>query len=152
MLQNLQTYAQSDLPTNIVDFTGLDSSTMLTLRGEIPRPIVDFPETLSRAMSVGTMLVGRLGVSYTLRRRGVTRCCIGRFARDVYEQPASAVRCAMVLHGAVRARHPKYEMQHLTSTGSIAKEQSTNLGGGGAHHTCGSSTAGRGEAGRRSLA
>ena len=30
---------------------------------------------------------------------------IRRFARDVYEEPASAVRCDMVLHRALRASH-----------------------------------------------
>ena len=43
-------------------FRGLDSSTILNSRGEIPRTIRDFPESLSQAMLVGTMLVGRLGV------------------------------------------------------------------------------------------
>ena len=51
----------ANLP-NIVDFRGFDSSTILILRGGIPRPIGDFLESLSRAMLVGTMLVGRLGV------------------------------------------------------------------------------------------
>ena len=51
-----------NLPTNIVDFRGSDSSIILIVRGEIPRPIGDFPESLSQAMLVGTMLVGRLGV------------------------------------------------------------------------------------------
>ena len=35
---------------------------MLILRGEIPRPMRDFSETLSQAMLVGVMLVGGLGV------------------------------------------------------------------------------------------
>ena len=35
---------------------------MLTLRGGIPRPMRIFPESLSQAMFVGVMLVGRLGV------------------------------------------------------------------------------------------
>ena len=51
-----------NLPTNIVDFGGFDSSTILVYRGGIPRPIGDFPESLSQAMFVGTMLVGGLGV------------------------------------------------------------------------------------------
>ena len=49
-------------PTNIVDFRGFDSSIILISRGGIPRPIGDFSESLSRAMLVGTMLVGRLDV------------------------------------------------------------------------------------------
>ena len=51
-----------NLPTNIVGFREFDSSVILNQRGGIPRPIGDFPESLSRAMLVGTMLVGRLGV------------------------------------------------------------------------------------------
>ena len=49
-------------PTNIVDVRGFDSSIISILRGGIPRPIWSFPESLSRAMLVGVMLVGRLGV------------------------------------------------------------------------------------------
>ena len=48
-------------PTNIVDFSGFDSSIILVLRGGIPRSIGNFPESFSQAMLVGTMLVGRLG-------------------------------------------------------------------------------------------
>ena len=43
-------------------FRGFDSSIMLILRGGIPRPMGDFPESLSQAMLVEVMLVGRLGV------------------------------------------------------------------------------------------
>ena len=42
-----------DLPTNISDFRGFDSSTTLNLRGEIPRPKGDLPEGLSQAMLLG---------------------------------------------------------------------------------------------------
>ena len=49
-------------PTNIVDLRGFYSSTILILRGGIPRPIGDFTESLSQAMLVGIMLVGKLGV------------------------------------------------------------------------------------------
>ena len=51
-----------NLPTHIVDFGGFDSSIMLILRGGIPRPIGDFPESLSRAMLVGTTSVGIMSV------------------------------------------------------------------------------------------
>ena len=51
-----------DLPTNIVDAIGFDSSAILSLRGGIPRPTGDFPESLSQAMLVGIMLAGRLGI------------------------------------------------------------------------------------------
>ena len=82
--------ATPNLPTNIVGFRGFDSSVILILRGGIPMPIGsprDFPESLTQAMLVGTMLVGRLGVhsqnSSSLRvgrrrfrapRAGLTRC------------------------------------------------------------------------------
>ena len=58
-LRNLTT---PNPPTNIVDFRGFDSSTMLLSRGGILRYIGNFPESLSQAMLVGTMLVGRSGV------------------------------------------------------------------------------------------
>ena len=51
-----------NLPTNIVDFRGFDSSTILNLRADITRSIGDLPEILSQAMLVGTKLVGGLGV------------------------------------------------------------------------------------------
>ena len=52
-----------NLPTNIVDFRGFDSSTILNLRGGILMSIGDFPESLSQAMLVGVMFVEGLGVS-----------------------------------------------------------------------------------------
>ena len=52
----------ANLPTNIVDFRGSDSNIMSISRGGIPRPLGNFPESLSQAMLVGVMLVGRLGV------------------------------------------------------------------------------------------
>ena len=50
------------LPTNIVDFRGLDSSIILISRGGILMSIGNLEEGLGQAMLVGTMLVGRLGV------------------------------------------------------------------------------------------
>ena len=57
-----------NLPTNIVDFRGFDSSIILIQRGGIlPESLIymsigNFPESLSQAMLVGVMLVGGLGV------------------------------------------------------------------------------------------
>ena len=51
----------ANLPTNIVDFKGLDSSIVLIQRGGILMSIGDFPESLSRAMLVGIILVRGLG-------------------------------------------------------------------------------------------
>ena len=56
-----------NLPTNIVDFGRFDSSTILIYRGGILMSIGDFPEVLTRAMLVGTMLVGRLGIQRYLQ-------------------------------------------------------------------------------------
>ena len=63
-----------NLPTNIVDFKGFDSSIIWILRGGIPRPIGDFPESLGQAMLVGIMSVGRLGVARVSGSRGRVRC------------------------------------------------------------------------------
>ena len=62
----------ANLPTNTVDCRGFDSSIILNLRGGILRCIGDFPESLSQAMLVGTMLVGRLGVVRTTSSGGWT--------------------------------------------------------------------------------
>ena len=51
-----------NLPTNIVDFRGFDSSIILILRGGILMSIGDSPESLSQAILVLVMLVGGLGV------------------------------------------------------------------------------------------
>ena len=53
-----------------MDFRGFDSSIILNLRGGIPRTIGNFPESLSHAILVGTMLVGRSGVQSTNSRGG----------------------------------------------------------------------------------
>ena len=42
-----------NLPTNIMDFRGFDSSVILILRGRIPRLVGNFPESLSQAMLIG---------------------------------------------------------------------------------------------------
>ena len=52
----------ANLRTNIRDFRGFDSSTILILKGEIPRPKGNFPESLTQASLVGIMLIERLGV------------------------------------------------------------------------------------------
>ena len=57
----------ANLCTNVMDFRGFDSNTILILRGGIPRLIWDVPESLSQAILVGIMLAGRLGVSYLLK-------------------------------------------------------------------------------------
>ena len=49
-------------PTNIIGFRESNSSIILIFRAGISRPVGNFPESLSQALSVGTMLVGRLGV------------------------------------------------------------------------------------------
>ena len=52
------------LPTIIVDFEGYDSSIILILRGGIPRPIGDFPESLSQAMLAGCNVNREIGRMY----------------------------------------------------------------------------------------
>ena len=53
----------ANLRTKILDFRGFDSSIILSVRGGIPRPIGNFPESLSRGTLVGIILVGRFGVN-----------------------------------------------------------------------------------------
>ena len=49
--------ATANLRTEIMDFRGFDSSRILMLRVGIPRPIGDFPESLSQAILVGVGVV-----------------------------------------------------------------------------------------------
>ena len=60
-------------PAIVVDFGGFDPSAILILRGGIPRPMGDLPESLSQAMLIGIMLVGRLGV-YRCMSYYIYRC------------------------------------------------------------------------------
>ena len=56
----------ANLRTKILDsgrVDSSDSSLIFMLRGGTPRPTGDFPENLSQAISVGIVLVGRLGAS-----------------------------------------------------------------------------------------
>ena len=55
---------------------GFDSSGILVVRGGTPRPLGNFPESLSQAILVGTILVGRLGVPRT------KESCRGNFKQD----------------------------------------------------------------------
>ena len=56
-------WVTANLPTNIVNFGGFDSSIILILRVGILMSIGNFPESLSQAILMGVMLVGRLGVA-----------------------------------------------------------------------------------------
>ena len=60
----------ANLPTNIMDVRGFDSSIILSLRGGIPESIGDVPESLSQAFFVGIMLVGILGVTRVYKPGG----------------------------------------------------------------------------------
>ena len=51
----------ANLP-KILHFRGFYSSIILILRAGIPRPMGNFPESLSQAILVGIIIVGRLGV------------------------------------------------------------------------------------------
>ena len=58
-------YITANLPTNIVDFRGFDSSIMLCFRCGILMSIGNFPESLSQAMLVGCNVsreIGRIAV------------------------------------------------------------------------------------------
>ena len=54
-------------PTKSLGFEGFDSSRILILRGEILMSIENSPESLSQAILVGIILVGRLGVVLVIR-------------------------------------------------------------------------------------
>ena len=51
----------ANLHAKMIGFAGIDSSMILISRGGIPRPVGNSPESLSQAILVGIILVGRLG-------------------------------------------------------------------------------------------
>ena len=53
----------ANLRTEILDFSGFDSSIILILRGGIPRPMGNIPEFSSPGILVGTILAGIFGLS-----------------------------------------------------------------------------------------
>ena len=57
-----QTHLTANLRTRILNFRGLDSSLILILRCGILMSIGNFPESSSRQILAGIILVGRLGV------------------------------------------------------------------------------------------
>ena len=59
-------HATDNLRTSMMDFRGLDSSIILIMRGGILMSTGDFPESLSQAILLGMMLVGRLGVIFSV--------------------------------------------------------------------------------------
>ena len=55
----LYIYIYIYIPTNIMDLRVFDSSIILCLRGGIPRPMGNSPESLSQAILVGIIHVSR---------------------------------------------------------------------------------------------
>ena len=89
----------ANLRTKMLDFTGFDSSRTLVSRGGIPRPKGNFPESLSQAILVGIILVGRLGVP---------PCAASSFLLKITSETKSRVtvadmawRCSGVAHSGV---------------------------------------------------
>ena len=89
--------ATANLRTKIPDFRGFDSSIIFILRGGIPRPIGTLPESLSQAILVGIMLVGRWGVTRRLWRVSLSRGQVVSGARvsvyvDLQRHPGGALQ------------------------------------------------------------
>ena len=78
-------YGQSR--TNIVDFRGFDSDIIFTQRGGILMSIGNFPESLSQAILVGIILVGRLGVESRRVLQGVSRRVTVSECRSGFAEP-----------------------------------------------------------------
>ena len=65
-----------NFPTNTMDFRGLDSGVISSTRGGTPGPTGNWPQSLSQAILVGVMLVGKLsalGVHFVFFRE---RACL----------------------------------------------------------------------------
>ena len=59
----------ANLRIKILDFRGGDSNIIFSLRGGILMSIGNFPESLSQAILVGMILVGRLGVRQSFHKK-----------------------------------------------------------------------------------
>ena len=105
-------------PTNIADYRGFDSSVILILRGGIPRPIGDFPESLSQAMLVGIMLVGRLGVSKPEKGRS------GSPSATAWTSPSRRGRCRQPASQPFGARSFSSNCIHLLSVSGLKPKKS----------------------------
>ena len=66
--------ATANLHTKILDLRGFDSSIILILRGGIRMSIGNIPESLSQAILIGIILVGRLGT----QNKKPCRCSVGQ--------------------------------------------------------------------------
>ena len=73
-------YGTASLRTKILDLRGFDSRGIFILRGGIPRPTGDLPESLGQRILVGTILVERLGICCGCRRR---RCLLSLGRRQL---------------------------------------------------------------------
>ena len=102
----------ANLLTNIVDFRGFKSSIILIIRGGIPRPMRDFPESLSRAMLVGVMLVGRLGVR-TSEHRFSTRTVVSPWG------PVQKHVLLFLFGGNTNRRHERFSHQTENSEAPV---------------------------------
>ena len=76
-----------------LDFRGFDSSRILNSRSGILRPTGTFPESLSRAILAGIILVGRLGVS-DFHAMSVARAA----SSASWRRSSTASRCSDVIH------------------------------------------------------
>ena len=81
------TASTANLRANIMDFGGFYLSIILILRGGIPRLIGNFLESLSPAILVGIILVGRLGVLPIFPWRN----SIGAMQRDPHPQKSDLI-------------------------------------------------------------
>ena len=84
-----------DFRAKILNFGGFDSSRILSVRGGLPRPVGNFPESLSPAILGGIILVGRLGVGPGIPKLG------RRQKADTAAQPGSLRPCAPPAPGAL---------------------------------------------------
>ena len=64
-------YSTANLRAKILDLRGFDSSVILISRGEILMSVGSFLESLSQAILVGIILIGRLGVQYEPSCKGL---------------------------------------------------------------------------------
>ena len=86
----------ANLRTEILELRRFDSSRILILRGGILMSIGDFPESLSQAILVGIMLLGRFVVKSPRRRRGKGAPTRSDFGRERHSRPSKILKGSWV--------------------------------------------------------
>ena len=112
----------ANLRTKILAFRGFDSNIILLLRGGIPRPIDNLPESVrSQAILVRITLVGRLGVS----RRNQNNIQDYRASRRCPHEEIQSCEHSADIADRATPTAPRHKMPRVRSMPSLHRNRAT---------------------------